>query len=130
LDAKYDRQQLRQEAIAQAEINCLCKSSIARHHLEVLRDRLASRTGDIADLLSAQQAAAEPFTQAEQPYVKNSRYHPPLESLTRQGSRGALEQGREIPAPAPAPLPPLPPGPLLPSLHVFVSSKLLPYFIL
>ena len=39
----------------------------------VLRDRLSSRTGDVsdatADLLTQQQAAAEPFTDAEQSLV-------------------------------------------------------------
>ncbi|MBW4686165.1 MAG: AAA family ATPase [Komarekiella atlantica HA4396-MV6] len=75
LDAKYDRQQLRQAAIAQANnhqlplqiINCTAP-------LEVLQERLANRTGDIADatadLLASQLKQAEPFTEEEQPYVK------------------------------------------------------------
>ena len=85
LDAKYDRQQLRQEAIAQAESDQLPLQILhCTAPLEVLRDRLASRTGDIADatadLLSAQQAAAEPFTKAEQPFVKTLDTTHPLES--------------------------------------------------
>jgi predicted kinase len=74
LDAKYDQQALRQEAIAQAKsyqlpvqiIHCTAPE-------DVLRDRLSSRTGDISDatpdLLQNQQAAAEPFTDEEQSLV-------------------------------------------------------------
>lgn len=75
LDAKYDREKLRQEAIAQATSHQIpleilyCSAPI-----EVLRDRLLARTGDIADatadLLESQQAAFEPFTEAERLYVK------------------------------------------------------------
>jgi uncharacterized protein len=75
LDAKYDRVALRQDAIAQSQSHHLplqilhCTAPEA-----VLRDRLLSRTGDItdatADLLASQLAAAEPFTEAEQAYVK------------------------------------------------------------
>jgi len=50
-----------------------------------LHQRLASRTGDIADatvdLLEAQQAAAEFFTDAEQPYVKTLDTSQPLEDV-------------------------------------------------
>lgn len=74
LDGKYDRQNLRGEAIHKANyhqlplqiIHCTAPES-------VLRDRLISRTGDIsdatADLLQSQLAAAEPFTDAEKPLV-------------------------------------------------------------
>lgn len=73
LDAKYDRQTLRAAAIHQAQsaqiplqiLHCTAP-------LDVLRDRLQNRTGDIADAtadLLAQQYM-EPFTEAEQPYVK------------------------------------------------------------
>lgn len=72
LDAKYDRQSLRQEAIAQAQASQLplrivhCDAPV-----EVLRDRLERRTGDIADatvdLLPKQYL--EPFTETEQPFV-------------------------------------------------------------
>jgi hypothetical protein len=74
LDAKYDRQAFRGDAITQAQAHQLplrilhCTAPI-----EVLRDRLSSRTGDVsdatADLLSRQQATAEPFTEAEQSLV-------------------------------------------------------------
>lgn len=75
LDAKYDRQQLRQDAIAQAEkyqiplkiIHCTAP-------LEVLQARLVNRTGDIADatadLLASQLQQTEPFTDAEKQRVK------------------------------------------------------------
>ncbi|MBD1867030.1 AAA family ATPase [Cyanobacteria bacterium FACHB-471] len=72
LDAKYDRQTLRAEAIAQSEAHQIplqifhCDAP-----LEVLRTRLQQRTGDIADatadLLAQQQL--EPFTEAEHSYV-------------------------------------------------------------
>jgi len=85
LDAKYDRQQLRQSAIDQAEFHQLPLQILhCTAPLSVLRDRLASRTGDIADatgdLLFKQQAASEPFTRAEQPYVKTLDTTHPLES--------------------------------------------------
>jgi len=85
LDAKYDRVALRSEAIAQAE----------KHHLplqilsctapeDVMRDRLSSRTGDVSDatanLLSSQQTASEPFTEAEQSFVKTLDTTQDLES--------------------------------------------------
>jgi uncharacterized protein len=73
LDAKYDRQILREAAIHQAQS---AQIPLQIFHctapLDVLRDRLQNRTGDIADatadLLSHQYM--EPFTEAEQPYVK------------------------------------------------------------
>ncbi len=71
LDAKYDRQDLRQTALAAATAAQLpirfvqCTASI-----EVLRDRLKARTGDIADatadMLEAQIKTAEPFTPIEE----------------------------------------------------------------
>ena len=74
LDAKYDWQAFREEAIA------LFKSSQLPVHIihctapeDVLRDRLLSRTGDVsdatADLLTQQQAAAQAFTEEEQSLV-------------------------------------------------------------
>lgn len=74
LDAKYDRQALRQEALAQAKLHELPVKIIhCTAPEDVLRDRLLSRTGDIsdatADLLTQQQATAEPFTAAEQSFV-------------------------------------------------------------
>lgn len=74
LDAKYNKQKLRGEVIKQAQryqipleiIYCSAPES-------VLRDRLLKRTGDIsdatADLLTVQQAAAEPFTELESKLV-------------------------------------------------------------
>ncbi|MEH1891199.1 MAG: AAA family ATPase [Nostoc sp.] len=75
LDAKYDRQQLRQEAIAQATKHQLPLQIIqCTAPLEVLKERLNNRTGDIADatadLLASQLKQAEPFTEEEQSYVK------------------------------------------------------------
>jgi len=85
LDAKYDRQQLRLKAKARAEAHHLPLQIVnCTAPLEVLRDRLSSRTGDIADatadLLESQQAFWEPFTEAEQPYVKNLDTTLPLEA--------------------------------------------------
>lgn len=74
LDAKYDRVSPRQSAIAQAKdrnlslriLHCIAP-------IEVLRDRLKARTGDIADatadLLDSQLAAVEPYTAEERGYV-------------------------------------------------------------
>ncbi|MEG4801390.1 AAA family ATPase [Microcoleus sp. ARI1-B5] len=75
LDAKFDRQNLRTDAINQAQSRGLplqivyCTAPMA-----VLRERLQQRRGDIADataeLLSSQQAEEEPFTELEQISVK------------------------------------------------------------
>ncbi|MEG4224765.1 AAA family ATPase [Microcoleus sp. N9_B2] len=75
LDAKFDRQNLRTDAINQAQSHGLswqivyCTAPIA-----VLRERLQQRRGDIADataeLLSSQQATFEPFTELEQISLK------------------------------------------------------------
>lgn len=74
LDAKYDRQDLRQAAIAQAKRHELPLQIIyCTAPEDVLRDRLLSRTGDVsdatADLLVQQQATAEPFTEEEKSLV-------------------------------------------------------------
>ncbi len=84
LDAKYDRQQLRAKAIAQAEFHQLPLQILhCAAPLEMIRERLQTRSGDIADatadLLTAQQAAAEPFTEAEKTYVKYIDTTQPLE---------------------------------------------------
>jgi len=73
LDAKYDRQALRQPALDQAQtagisaqiLHCTAPS-------EILEDRVQKRSGDIADANVAvlQQQVMEPFTEAEQPWVK------------------------------------------------------------
>ncbi|HAG83082.1 MAG TPA: adenylyl-sulfate kinase [Cyanobacteria bacterium UBA12227] len=74
LDAKYDRQSFRADAIAQAQTHQLpLKILYCTAPTEVLRDRLSSRTGDVsdatADLLTHQQATTEPFTDIEQSLV-------------------------------------------------------------
>jgi uncharacterized protein len=73
LDAKYDQQALRQSVISSTESNHIplqifhCDAP-----MDVLRDRLQHRTGDIADATAdlLTQQHLEPFTEAEQPYVK------------------------------------------------------------
>ncbi|UKO96655.1 bifunctional aminoglycoside phosphotransferase/ATP-binding protein [Nostoc sp. UHCC 0870] len=75
LDAKYDKQELRQEAIAQAQKHQLPLQIIyCTAPLEVVRERLVNRTGDIADatvdLLASQLKQTEPFTDTEKPYVQ------------------------------------------------------------
>lgn len=75
LDAKYDQQPLRQEAIAQAEKHqILLKIIYCTAPLEVLQERLVNRTNDIADatvnLLESQIKQAEPFSDAEKSYVQ------------------------------------------------------------
>ncbi|RAM50593.1 MAG: adenylyl-sulfate kinase [Hapalosiphonaceae cyanobacterium JJU2] len=75
LDAKYDRQQLRQEAIAQAQDKQIPLQILyCTAPLEVLQQRLQDRTGDIADataeLLESQLVAAETWTEKEKPLVK------------------------------------------------------------
>lgn len=75
LDAKYDKQELRQAAIAGAEKNQLPLQIIyCTAPLEVIQQRLVNRTGDIADatvdILSSQLRQTEPFTEDEKAYVK------------------------------------------------------------
>ncbi|QYX33715.1 AAA family ATPase [Sphaerospermopsis torques-reginae] len=75
LDAKYDRQHLRQQAINQATQHQLPLQIIhCTAPLEILQERLVNRTGDIADatadLLVSQLNQAESFTDKEQPYIK------------------------------------------------------------
>ena len=75
LDAKYDRQRLREAVIKEAETHNLPLEILHCYApMEVLRDRVSQRTGDISDatpsLLAQQQANAEPFTEREQAYVK------------------------------------------------------------
>ncbi|MES1023338.1 AAA family ATPase [Gloeocapsa sp. BRSZ] len=84
LDAKYDRISLRHEAIASAQVQQLPLQIIhCTAPIEVLRDRLSSRTGDIADatidLLETQQVAFEPFT-TEEHLVKEVNTTQELES--------------------------------------------------
>ncbi|MEG5017412.1 MULTISPECIES: AAA family ATPase [unclassified Microcoleus] len=71
LDAKFDRPNWRTDAMNQAQSHGLPLQIIyCTAPLEVLRERLQQRRGDIADataeLLNSQQAAFEPFTELEQ----------------------------------------------------------------
>jgi hypothetical protein len=71
LDAKFDRQNLRTDAIDRAQSHGLPLQIIyCTAPIEVLQERLQQRRGDIADataeLLSSQQAAFQPFTELEQ----------------------------------------------------------------
>ncbi|MBH8571504.1 AAA family ATPase [Nostocaceae cyanobacterium CENA369] len=75
LDAKYDQQPLRQEAIAQAEKHQIpLKIIYCTAPLEVLQERLINRTNDIADatvnLLESQIKQSEPFSDTEKSYVQ------------------------------------------------------------
>jgi hypothetical protein len=75
LDAKYDRQALRQTVIAATQERELDLEIVhCQAPIEVLRDRLNQRTGDIADatadLLAAQVAAFEAFSNEERLWVR------------------------------------------------------------
>lgn len=73
LDAKYDRQALREAVITEATAHQIPLQIIhCDAPLEVLRDRLHNRTGDIADATAdlLPQQYLEPFTAIEQPYVQ------------------------------------------------------------
>lgn len=76
LDAKFDRASWRTEAIDRAQSHNLPLEILyCTAPIEVLRERLQRRKGDITDatveLLNAQRTAFEPFTEFEQSYVKN-----------------------------------------------------------
>lgn len=93
LDAKYDRQTLRQAVMDAAQranlplqiVQCTAPES-------VLRDRLQQRTGDIADatadLLDAQLKANEPLTEAEQTISTLLHTEQPLEPQLRKFMNG------------------------------------------
>ncbi len=71
LDAKYDRRTLRQTALETAQASQLPLQIVqCNAPIEVLRDRLRHRTGDVsdatADLLDSQIKAAEPLIESEQ----------------------------------------------------------------
>ena len=75
LDAKFDRHFFRTDAINLAQSGNLPLEIIhCTAPIEVLRQRLQQRRGDIADataeLLNSQEMAFEPFTESEQSYVK------------------------------------------------------------
>lgn len=83
LDAKYDRQSYREAVIAAAQSHSLPLQIIhCDAPVDVLRDRLQHRTGDIADatvdLLPQQHL--EPFTLTEQPYVSTVDTTQPIDS--------------------------------------------------
>ncbi|NJM87821.1 MAG: AAA family ATPase [Hydrococcus sp. RU_2_2] len=74
LDAKYDRQNLREPVINYAQSNNIPLRIIyCTATLEIFRDRISQRKNDISDatpdLLLQQQATAEPFSESEQAYV-------------------------------------------------------------
>lgn len=74
LDAKYDRHTLREAIIAEAQSHHIPLQIIHCHApIEVLRDRLQQRTGDIADATVdlLPQQSLDAFTEMEQPYVKS-----------------------------------------------------------
>lgn len=76
LDAKYDRVDLRMNAIDIADFQQIPLQIIhCSAPIDVLKQRLQQRTGDIADatadLLESQIAAAEAFTPVEQSYVRS-----------------------------------------------------------
>lgn len=74
LDAKYDRQALRQTVIEQATLHHLPLQIMHCHApMEILRVRLQQRKGDIADATAdlLPQQRLEPFTQDEQVYVQS-----------------------------------------------------------
>lgn len=75
LDAKYDRINLRGDAIQAARSRQIPLQILyCTAPVDVLRTRLQQRRGDITDatvdLLESQQAAAEPFTEEEYEYLK------------------------------------------------------------
>ncbi|KYC37486.1 adenylyl-sulfate kinase [Scytonema hofmannii PCC 7110] len=89
LDAKYDRQQLREDAIAQAQMHQIPIQIIqCTAPREVLQKRLRERTGDITDatvdLLESQLQQAEPFTEKEKPLVKILDTVQPLEAQLKE----------------------------------------------
>lgn len=76
LDAKYDREAARTNAIANAKNHQLPIEIIHCQAPEaILRDRLSTRTDQVsdatADLITQQQADTEPFTEAELAFVTN-----------------------------------------------------------
>lgn len=95
LDAKYDRQSLRQTVLEQAQaVGIPVKILHCTAPLDVLRERLQARTGDIADatadLLADQQKVAEPLTESEQALVTTIHTEQDLSSQLAQS--GLLPQ--------------------------------------
>lgn len=92
LDAKYDRQQFRKAVIAQSQQHQLPLQIIqCTAPLEVLKQRLCERTGDIADatadLLTSQFHQLEPFTEKEKSYVKILDTTQPVEAQLKEITR-------------------------------------------
>jgi aminoglycoside phosphotransferase family enzyme/predicted kinase len=82
LDAKYDRQTLRLAAIAQAQAaNLPCAIVHCTAPMVVLQERVAQRSGDIADATVAvlAQQSLEPFGDAEAPHVTTVDTTQPLD---------------------------------------------------
>ncbi|MUH00969.1 AAA family ATPase [Scytonema sp. UIC 10036] len=89
LDAKYDRRQFREDAIAQAQTHQIPIQIVqCTAPREVLQKRISERTGDITDatvdLLESQLQQAEPFTEQEQPLVKILDTIQPLEAQLKE----------------------------------------------
>lgn len=87
LDAKYDRQATRATVLEAAQKHNLPLQILhCTAPLEVLKTRLEQRQGDVsdatADLLASQKM--EPFTAAEQPWVKNLDTTADLEAQLKQ----------------------------------------------
>jgi uncharacterized protein len=92
LDAKYDQEATRLAAIAQAQAHELPLQILhCDAPLEVLKTRLQERQHDISDatpdLLASQNL--EPFTDAEQPYVKILNTTSDLEAQLKQLAAGS-----------------------------------------
>ncbi|NET09042.1 MAG: AAA family ATPase, partial [Symploca sp. SIO2B6] len=86
LDAKFDQQHWRREAIAQASANHLpLKILHCTAPIETVRDRLIHRQGDITDatveLLEHQMTSAEPFTAEALTYVQHIDTSHPLATI-------------------------------------------------
>jgi predicted kinase len=93
LDAKYDRESLRQTVIEQAASHQIPLQIIhCDAPVEVLKARLNQRQGDIADatadLLAKQ--LFEPFTATEQPYVTSIDTTQPVEPQLANLNQEAL----------------------------------------
>jgi uncharacterized protein len=74
LDAKYDRQSLRQTVLDQAKTHNISPTILhCDAPLDVLKSRVADRTGDIADATVAvlEQQTMEAFSEVEQEFVKS-----------------------------------------------------------
>ena len=85
LDAKYDQHSLRKGVIQQAELNNIPLRIIqCEAPIEILKQRLKDRSGDIADatadLLTSQLEKAESITTEEKKYLTTVDTTQPLET--------------------------------------------------